>query len=93
MPVSISFAVLRVSSRVVASFARTGRLSDRSEAAACTAVRAKSAKIAKAREAQQSQEWWFGAPRSVGAMPISVTFAVLRVSRNSSWRITRQTFA
>ena len=83
-------------SRVVAcsvSFARTGRLSDSSGAAARTAVRAKSAKIAKAREAQQSQEWWFGAPRSVGAMPISVTFAVLRVSRNSSWRITRQTFA
>jgi len=92
MPVSISFAVLRVSSRVVAGFARTGRLSDRSEAAACTAVRAKSAKIAKAREAQQPQEWWFDAPRSAGVMPVSIIFAVLRVSRNSSWRITRQTF-
>ncbi|WP_373059729.1 hypothetical protein, partial [Gemmatimonas sp.] len=45
-----------------ASFARTCRLSDSSEAAARTAVRAKSAKIAKAREAQQPQEWWFGAP-------------------------------
>jgi len=40
-----------------ASFARTSSLSDRSVAAASTAVRAKSAKIAKAREAQRHQEW------------------------------------
>ncbi|WP_373069971.1 hypothetical protein, partial [Gemmatimonas sp.] len=76
-----------------ASFARTCRLSDSSEAAARTAVRAKSAKIAKAREAQQPQEWWFGAPRSAGVMSVSILLAVLRVSRNCSWQRTRRTFA
>ncbi len=76
-----------------ASFARTSRLSDNSEAAARTAVRAKSAKIAKAREAQQPQEWWFGAARSAGVMPVSISFVVLRVSRSCSWQRTRRTFA
>ncbi len=86
-----------------ASFARTNRLSDSSEAAARTAVRAKSAKVAKAREGPrrpakareepQPQEWWFGAPASAGAMLVSISFAVLRVSRNCSWQRTRRTFA